>query len=202
MQAMERRPYRQIRRAEATEATRQRILHAARDQLMSGAGFTIEAVAERAQVSRVTVYAQFGGRDALREAVFDNLAETGGLAEIPSIFAEDDPVEGIGLLIDIFCGFYATHHLVLRRLHALTTLAAGEGERPADRNERRRQILTALLSKATQLPRYGGLDIETTGDILQALTSFEFYDQLAAGDAAGIDPAQHIRELASALLRT
>jgi AcrR family transcriptional regulator len=199
---MGRRSYRQTRRADAAEATRQRILHAAREQLMSGSGFTIEAVAQRAQVSRVTVYAQFGSRDALREAVFDNLAETGGLAEIPSIFAEDDPMEGIGRLIDIFCGFYATHRPVLRRLHALAALAASEGEQPADRNGRRRQILTTLLSQATQLSDYGGLNVETTVDILQALTSFEFYDQLAAGDAAGIDPAQHIRELARALLKT
>lgn len=198
---MGRRSYRQIRRAETTEATRQRILQAARDQLMSGAGFTIEAVAERAQVSRVTVYAQFGGRDALGEAVFDNLAETGGLAEIPSIFAEDDPGEGIGRLIDIFCGFYATHRPVLRRLHALAALAEGEGEQSADRNGRRRQILTALLSKTTHLPRYGGLNVETTVDILQALTSFEFYDGLAAGESTGIDSAQHIRKLASALLQ-
>lgn len=200
MQVMGKRPYRQTRRAEATEATRQRILAAARDQLVSGEEFTIEAVATRAGVSRVTVYAQFGSREALREAVFDYLAATGGLDAIPSIFVEPDPIEGIGRLIDIFCGFYATHRLVLRRLTALAALAAGGEQQPPDRNPRRRQILTVLLSRAVQLPEYCGLDVEPAVGVLQALTSFEFYDRLV-DEVTETDLARYIRLLASAVLR-
>lgn len=201
MQAMEKRPYRQTRRAQAVEATRRRILEAARDQLVSGDDFTVEAVAARAGVSRVTVYAQVGGRDALREAVFDHLGATGGLDDIPSAFSQTDPVEGIGRVADIFCGFYATHRLVLRRLHALAALAGGDGEGLGDRNARRRHILAALLTRVAGLPGYRGLDVERTAATLYALTSFAFYDQLAAGSAAGIDPAQRIRALAATVLR-
>ena len=200
-QVMGKRPYQQTRRAEASQATRQRILGAARDQLVSGDDFTVEAVAARAGVSRVTVYAQFGGRDALREAVFDYLGTTGGLAEIPSAFAQADPLEGIGRVIDIFCSFYATHRIVLRRLHALAALATGDGEHVADRNARRRQILTVLLTRVAQLPTHGRLDVQMTAATLHALTSFEFYDQLAANSAAGLDPAHSVRALAAAVLR-
>lgn len=201
MQVMETRPYRQTRRAQSVEETRRRILEAARDQLVSGDDFTVEAVAARSGVSRVTVYAQVGGRDALREAVFDHLGATGGLAEISSAFAQADPVEGIGRVIDIFCGFYATYRIVLRRLHALAALAAGDGEPLGDRNARRRQILTVLLTRVAHLPAYRQLDVEMTAATLHALTSFELYDQLAAVSAAGIDPAQRIRALAAAVLR-
>jgi len=200
LQAMERRPYRQTRRAEATEATRQRIVQAALDQLLSGDAFTIEAVAARAGVSRVTIYAQFGDRDSLREAVFDHLGQVGGLAEIPSAFAQADLLEAIGRIIAIFCGFYATHRTVLWRLNALAALSTGDGDRLPDRNARRRQILTALLSRAARDDAYAGIDAETTAGILQALTSFEFYDQLAAGVPA-TDPTEVVRALASALLR-
>jgi AcrR family transcriptional regulator len=200
VQVMEKRPYRQTRRAQAVETTRQRIVEAARDQLVSGADFTVEAVAARAGVSRVTVYDQFGNRGALREAVFDHLGATGGLNEISSAFALADPVDGIGRVIEIFCTFYATHRIVLRRLHALAALA-GDGEQLMDRNARRRQILTVLLTRVTQLPTYRRLDVETTAIILQALTSFEFYDQLDADSAADIDPARCLRALAAAVLR-
>lgn len=200
MQVMEKRPYRQTRRARATEETRQRIVEAARDQLVSGDDFTVEAVAARAGVSRVTVYAQFGGRDALREAVFDHLGATGGLSEIATAFAEADPVEGIGRVIDIFCGFYATHRIVLRRLHALSALADQDGERLGDRNARRQQILTVLLTRVVGLPAYRGLNVQLTAATLQALTSFEFYDQLAASSAGEINPAQCVRALATAVL--
>ncbi|MBV9279731.1 MAG: TetR/AcrR family transcriptional regulator [Chloroflexi bacterium] len=197
---MEKRPYRQTRRAEATEATRQRILAAARDQLVSGEDFTIEAVADCAGVSRVTVYAQFGSRDALREAVYDHLAATGGLDATPSIFAEPDPIQGIDRLIDIFCGFYTTHRFVLRRLNALAALAAGDGDRPPDRNRRRRHILTVLLSHVAQLPAYRGLDVESAAGVLQALTSFEFYDRLA-DETTEDETVRCIRQLALVALR-
>lgn len=196
---MAKRPYHQIRRAQATEATRQRILAAARDQLVSGDDFTIEAVATRAGASRVTVYAQFGSRDALREAVYDQLAETGGLDSIPLAFAEPNPIEGIGRVIDIFCSFYATHRVVLRRLNALAALAAGGGKRPPDRNRRRRDIITVLLSRASELPKYHDLDVEAAAAVLQALTSFEFYDRLA-DEVAETDLPRSIRQLASAAL--
>jgi AcrR family transcriptional regulator len=197
---MGKRPYNQTLRAEAVEATRQRILAAARDQLVSGEDFAIEAVAGRAGVSRVTVYAQFGNRDALREAVYDHLAETGGLDAIPSAFAEPDPVEGIGRVIDVFCGFYATHRLVLRRLNALAALATGDGEQHQGRNRRRRHILTVLLSRVSQLPEYPELDVETAAGVLQALTSFVVYDRLA-DEIVEADVATYIRQLAAAALR-
>jgi AcrR family transcriptional regulator len=200
MQVVEKRPYRQTRRAQAVEETRQRIVEAARDQLVRGDNFTVEAVAARAGVSRVTVYAQYGSRDALREAVFDHLGATGGLSEIATAFGEADPVAGIGRVIDIFCGFYETHRIVLRRLHAFSMLVDRDGEQLVDRNARRQQILTVLLTRVVGLPAYRGLDVQLTAATLHALTSFEFYDQLAAGSAAGINPAQCVRALATAVL--
>jgi AcrR family transcriptional regulator len=200
-QVMEKRPYRQTRRAETAEATRRRILEAALDQLVSGDDFTVEAVATRAGVSRVTVYSQFGSRDALREAVLDHIGTTGGLGEIASAFTLTDPLEGISRVIDIFCRFYATHRTVLRRLNALAALAAGDGERPADRNARRQQILTVLVTRVAQGPTYRRLDVETAAATLQALTSFEFYDQLASASPAGVDPAPALRALTTAVLQ-
>ena len=65
------RPYELKRRAASMEERRGRIVAAAREELISGGRFTLEAVAERAKVSRVTLYAQFGDRlpAALRDAV-------------------------------------------------------------------------------------------------------------------------------------
>ena len=66
---------------------RTRIVAAAREELLSERRFTLEGVAGRAQGSRVTVYAQFGDRDTLLEAVYDDLAASGGLLRIPEAFA-------------------------------------------------------------------------------------------------------------------
>src|SRR5215472_4281934 len=132
------RPYQQTRRAENVGATRQRIVAAALDQLVGGERFSIDAVARRAGVTRATVYSQFGGGDELREAVYDHLAETGGLTALPAAFSAANAADGLRILIEIFCGFYATHRTALRRLNALSMLADDEHDRHHGRNERRR----------------------------------------------------------------
>jgi len=65
------RTYRLGRRAETSEGNRQRILDAAHD-LIAEAGFhpvSLDAVADRAGVTRVTVYRHFGSKRGLFEAV-------------------------------------------------------------------------------------------------------------------------------------
>lgn len=178
---MSKRSYRQTRRAEATEGTRTQIVVAARHQLVSGDPFTIDAVARRAGVTRATVYAQFSTRDDLREAVFDQLAESGGLTQIPRAFVEPDPMEGLRILVEIFCGFYTAHRATLRRLNALAALASTASGRQENRNDRRRQALTVLVGNIAASSAYHGLDVEKTVSTIQALTSFEFFDQIAHG---------------------
>ena len=62
------RPYRLGQRQVAADETRSRILNAARSQLEEEASFSIDAVARRADVARMTVYYQFGSRRGLLEA--------------------------------------------------------------------------------------------------------------------------------------
>jgi AcrR family transcriptional regulator len=59
------RPYQLGQRQAASEQTRSRVLHAARALLMestSFSGFSIEAVARRADVARMTIYHQFSSK--------------------------------------------------------------------------------------------------------------------------------------------
>src|SRR3954468_14576989 len=65
------RPYRLGRRAESIEQTRGRIIAASRD-LLARAGYrstSLEEVARAADVTRATVYYQFGSKAGLLEAV-------------------------------------------------------------------------------------------------------------------------------------
>jgi len=71
------RPYRSPLRAAAAGITRKRIINAA--SALLGApkgfeGFSLDAVARKARVTRLTVYNQFGSRRALLEEVFDDIA--------------------------------------------------------------------------------------------------------------------------------
>lgn len=71
------RPYAQRKRAESAEATRARIVDAARDLYRERgvAGTTIAAIAERADVARGTILHHFHGADGLLDAVAQHVLE-------------------------------------------------------------------------------------------------------------------------------
>jgi AcrR family transcriptional regulator len=176
------------RRLAGVDATRTRILTSARHVLVSGSPFTLDAVARDAGVARLTIYDRFGSRDALLEAVFDDLAESGGLIRLPDAFADPDPLAALEQFLVIFCRFYSKHRLVLRRLNALAVLRPG-ARAHADRNPRRLQGLRVLLDRvaAAGHPGAGAPDIV---HLVHVLTGFAFIDELSGpeGDPATIAP--------------
>src|SRR5262247_3862714 len=96
------RAYCSPRRSEDAARTRARIVKAAATTLATGRTMSLDAVAKKARVTRLTVYNQFGSRRALLEAVFDDLAARGGLHRIQEAMAVTDPHEALRCIIAIF----------------------------------------------------------------------------------------------------
>ncbi|MHB8487975.1 MAG: TetR/AcrR family transcriptional regulator [Candidatus Dormibacteria bacterium] len=187
------RPYELKQRRAGMDATRTRIISAARKVLVSGDAFSFEAVAREAGVARITIYDRFGGRGALIGAIFDDLAESGGLHRLPGAFEEADPVAAIERFVAIFCGFYSVHRLLLRRLHAMAVLgrsALGGGERDA----RRLQGLNVLLGRAA-VAGHPGADSADVVHAVHILTGFAFVDAFAGTEQDPIDVAAPVAAL-------
>ena len=180
MQAMSPRPYRLQQRRETVDATSQRIVDAARRVLVGGDQFSVDAAAREAGVARVTVYDHFGTREALLEAVFDDLASSGGLARLPEAFTQADAAQALERFVLLFCDFYATHRVVLRRLHALAVLGRG-ADVIRTREERRVLELQTLLARLAAAG-HAGADTADVVRVTHALTSFAFVDELAGDD--------------------
>jgi AcrR family transcriptional regulator len=176
------RPYRLGKREEVIGESRRRILDAARELLRTATaypGFTVDAVARRADVARATVYYQFGSKTGLLEAVCDDLAEAGGMPDLARVFTNSAPDAAINDFITAFAGFWAADRIVMRRLRALAALDPDVGAVIAARDQRRRQGLTMLVSR---LPASAGAAAQQTVQMLYALTSFETFDTLAGPD--------------------
>jgi AcrR family transcriptional regulator len=172
-----------VRDAAAAEK-HSRIIAAAAETLAKGdvSGFSLEAVARRAKVTRLTVYNQFGSRRGLLEAVFDERASHGGLGRIPEAMRHADPREALHRIIDIFCDFWSSDASI-GQLHAAMSFDAEFARAVEERNERRRVLLRALIKRiagdATPASR------NDAADLMFVLTSYPTYASLRNGRSDG-----------------
>ncbi|HEY1281324.1 MAG TPA: helix-turn-helix domain-containing protein [Acidimicrobiales bacterium] len=149
------RPYRSPLRAEQARATRHRIVDAGRELFVErGYGpTTIDAIAERAGVSRKTVFTSVGGKAAVLKLAFDwTLAgddEPVAIADRPdvrTIMTERDPT----VLVDAWAAMSAAIAARVAALHHVLVVAA---DTDAD--------AAALLSSVDQQRAAGGLAFVT-----------------------------------------
>lgn len=175
-----RRPYRSTLRAEAADATRARILDAARALLIGGKdlpAFSVDGVARQAGVTRLTVYNRFESKLGLLEAVFDDIAERGGLfSDLPTVFAEPDPRAALTRFVTVFCRFWTRHRTMMPTFQAVIKIDEDIAASLRRRTERRRGALTVLVDR---LVPGGGKDNADLIDVLFALTGFEMFEALS-----------------------
>lgn len=177
------RPYRLGQRQAATEQTRARILTAARELLAESSGFSgfsIDAVAHKADVARMTVYHQFGSKIGLLEALSDSLAAHGGMEQLADAFRQPDPLSALAQYITVFSRFWQSDRLVTRRLRALSALDPDFEQVVRARDERRREGLRVIVRRLVET--YGKPAPEAVDEmvnILFTLLSFEYFDTLA-----------------------
>ena len=136
-------------RSAAAAAKRERIVAAAARLLrekVNIAAFSLDAVAKAAGVARLTVYNQFGSRRGLLEAVFDERARQGGLERIAEAMAMPDTLAALDRVVEIFCDFWGSDPAI-GLLHEATAIDPEFAQALAERNERRRRLVGALLRR-------------------------------------------------------
>jgi AcrR family transcriptional regulator len=195
------RPYTPVERQKAVDAGRERILAGARALLTDddAEGFSIDAVARRAGVARMTVYNQFESKAGLLEALFDSLAASGPFGQMADIFAQKDPVVALDTFIALFGRFWTQS----RRAHTkLRTAALNDPELDAalkQRNERRRQGLTELVRRLGKSAK----PVVPRGEIVNVLfvlLSFDTFHAFAGDDRSPEDVVPLVQQTAHALL--
>ena len=195
------RPYRLGRRQAAVDGTRARILKAAHALLVARHGaFSIEAVARRARVTRVTVYQRFGSRSKLLEALFDDLARQGGMWDLADAFRQADPQAALARFVAIFARFWTAHRPIHRRLLALAALDQGLERTLRARQEWRRQGLRVIVGRLRERSGPAAAATEETIDALFALTAFETFDLLAGPTRTPAAVAPIVLRIARAVL--
>src|SRR5579859_4904193 len=176
------RPYRLGQRQAAIDETRARVIAAARELLVSAdpGKFSIDAVAQHADVSRATVYYQFRSKAGLLEALFAALDE----------------------YIMVFGRFWGSDQVLHRRLRGLAALDPDLGEALRVRQEwRRRGAATLITRLTTELGAPPATRQRDATDLLFTVTSFETFDTLAGAGTpqAAVSLIQHLAHAALTL---
>lgn len=182
---MPRRAYVSVARAQAAAAKRNQVIQAAARFLREEDGitaFSLDAVAKAANVTRLTVYNQFGSRRGLLEAVFDDIAQRGRLARLEDAAAHTDPEKGLEMLVRIFCEFWDSDPAVAR-LHDAMAIDQEFAQALAARNERRRPRIQELIARmaAENTPATAKRDVV---DLIYVLTSCATFRMLSGARSA------------------
>lgn len=167
-------------RASAAAETRERIIAAGARLLRkdaSIANFSLDVVAKAAGVTRLTVYNQFGSRRGLLEAVFDDIAREGGLFELTDVMTMADPRAALDRVVAIFCTFWS-HDPAIGGLNQAVATDPDFGDSLVERNERRRELLTALVSRIVEKPAAKDT-VRDAVDMIFVLTSYPTFAALS-----------------------
>ena len=181
---MDKRQYVQRVRAEAADATRRRILDAARATLERGPGgaLRVEEVARTAGVSRSTVYVLYGSRAGLFDALARHLRLEAGFDDLIREFRRPDALEAMRGAQRAAVRMYAKMPELARGLFTMAAAdpdavaavrAVEDGRRPGQAEIARRLAAQGYLRD--------GVGIDEATDILTVITSFQAFDELFSG---------------------
>ena len=172
------------RRAATTAATRRGIIDAAQEILATRQWqrFTVEAVANRAGVTRVTVYNQVGSKRGLLNAVLTDLTQRAGMDQLLTETQHLGAADACSEIVRRTCRFWHSERQLLRPLFGLAGVDREVGSILAQREQWRTNQMQRLVQRLTTEAATVPPTFEQ-GDVLAgvvAVTSFPAYDALGA----------------------
>lgn len=177
---MSARAYRTGRRPGRSAETRERIKTAVRELLAEGTFHTssVEHVADRAGISRATLYQHFGSRLELVDAICETFDANPALLELRQIVELPDADAALDKTIANANRFWSSEDPVLRQLYGVAAIdPAAQSLVDRQRADRRGELQRLVRN----LHRAGRLSERTTARalaLLLVLTSYETFREL------------------------
>ena len=195
--------YEQRARAEESARTRARIIDAVFTRLREAPAepVAIERIARMAGVARSTVYAIFGSRAGLFDAVGRELADRSGYAVLVDAKHQPDARDHLRAGLRAASEMLAANRDIWRALRSMAQLdedaVGGVVKRTEEERANGMDLLAGRLAEQGVLR--DGLGAKGAADVLWVLTSFESFDLLYTGrdmstkraTAVLIDTAEH-----------
>jgi AcrR family transcriptional regulator len=197
------RAYRAQRRPSRSEQTRDRIMAAVRELLAEGKFHesTVEEVAERAGISRATLYQHFRSRVDLVDTICDTFAVNPALVEIRGAVELPDAEAALSETIALSMRFWSSEDPILRQLYGVVAIDPAARDLVArQRDDRHGEIKRLARHLKTSGRLKAGTSERDAVDQLMVLTSYETFGELRDAGRAEQRITQLLQESARALL--
>jgi len=191
MNLMATRSYEQRARAEEAQRTRARIIDAVFERLREAPTepVAVDRIATMAGVARSTVYAIFGSRAGLFDAVGRELAVRSGYEQLVDAKHQPDARDHLRVGMRASCEMLAANRDIYRALHSMaqldeTAVGGARGRTEQERTEGMRRLAGRLADQGVLRDDLTAAEAE---DILWVLTSFESFDLLYTGRGLSLE---------------
>jgi AcrR family transcriptional regulator len=173
--------YRTRRRSTRSEQTRERIMSAVRELLAEGSfhELPVEEVAERAGISRATLYQHFRSRVDLIDSICDTFDANPALRELRDAVALGDAEAALAETIALAMRFWASEDPVLAEIYGVEAIdSAARDLVQRQRNDRHGEMerLARNLRSARRLAP--GITERSAVELLMVLSSYETFREL------------------------
>jgi AcrR family transcriptional regulator len=173
--------YRAGRRTTRSERTRERIVEAVRGLLAEGRFHqsSVEELAERAGISRATLYQHFRSRLDLVDAICDTFDANPALLRLRETVTLDDPDAALAQTITLSMRFWASEDAILGQIYGVAAIdPAARNLVDRQRGDRRSEIVRLVrnLHGAHRLRK--GVSERRAESLLMMLTSYETFNEL------------------------
>jgi AcrR family transcriptional regulator len=197
------RAYRTRRRSTRSEQTRERIVAAVRSLLEEGRFHesTVEEVADRAGISRATLYQHFGSRLELVDAICDTFDANPALLRIREVVDLPDAEAALAETISNAVLFWSSEDTVLAQLYGVAAIDPAAQElvdrQRSDRRSEMQRLARRLKSSGKLRAGTGEKAALTT---LMLLTSYDSFRELREAGQSEREVTKTLTENARSLL--
>ena len=197
------RRYRQHKRAASAAETRRKVIQAARELLLRGdfEDVSVEAIAERAEVGRSTVYQQFENKQGLLQAVELAVSERAGVEKLLEVLQQPEALASLRAAFEVGGAVWARERAMFRKLFGLANVDADLRAVMEDKDSKRQMLVRVLVDKlAAQKKLRRGVSRERAFQVLWLLTSFQTFDAASHVAASAEAAARLLLEMAERAL--